>query len=93
MQLLNQAQLLSITQQKIRSRQLPPRRGGLTWACEARGGICSLCDQAIRIGEPEYQWLARSTANVTLRFHRVCYQLWSVTTAPREVAINGFRKR
>jgi hypothetical protein len=72
------AELERILTQKRRLRQLPQIPTARAWAGNGSGALCSLCESAIGADDVEYEveW-QQGPDNPLLRFHELCYRLWS----------------
>jgi hypothetical protein len=72
------AELKRIITEKRRLGRLPEVPTARAWAGNGSGAPCSLCESAIDAGEIEYEveW-QQAGATQLLRFHELCYRLWS----------------
>ena len=72
------AELKRIIAEKRRLGRLPEVPTARAWAGNGNGAPCSLCESAIDAGEIEYEveW-QQAGATQLLRFHELCYRLWS----------------
>jgi hypothetical protein len=72
------AELKRIVTEKRRLGRLPQIPTPRAWAGNGSGELCSLCESTIDTGEIEYEveW-QHGTDKRMLRFHELCYRLWS----------------
>jgi hypothetical protein len=72
------AELKRIITEKRRLGRLPHIPTRRAWAGNGSGAPCSLCESAIGAGDIEYEveWQQGSDTRL-LRFHELCYRLWS----------------
>ncbi|HET9235569.1 MAG TPA: hypothetical protein VFP10_15715 [Candidatus Eisenbacteria bacterium] len=61
--------------QKILAGVLPKEHCRMTWYGAGTGGLCMACDLPISASEIEVE--CDLPKGGTIRFHRVCYELWA----------------
>jgi hypothetical protein len=71
-------ELRPIARQRIANGQLPSEELTGIRHSHATGRLCSLCDQPIEPGGPDYEIEHVGAAAQPLRFHRVCHYAWQL---------------
>jgi hypothetical protein len=72
------AELKRIVTEKRRQGKLPRVPTQRAWAGNGSGELCALCESAIGAGQIEYEVEAQNGPDTQLlRFHELCYRLWS----------------
>lgn len=71
-------QLKRIIGEKLRAGLLPPVSTPRAWAGQGSGATCVLCEFPIETGQIEYEVEWQAAADIQLlRFHELCYRLWT----------------
>ena len=71
-------ELRRLVLEKRRTGKLPPAVTPHAWAGRGSGERCVLCESPIEIQQIEYEVELRAIgAEHVLRFHEICYRLWT----------------
>jgi hypothetical protein len=80
------ADVAAVIRARLADGALPRLPATKVWGGKGNGAACTACGETVRDG-PEYE--AEFGGLITVRFHRVCYQIWNEERMKPAYVISG----